>query len=1151
MEFFHNISTVAHYEAKTLRRSWFFRLFSIAAVVILTFMNIGIFSPIGDESWNTISIPSTLPLINLYLLNIGQAIVVIFLAADFLKRDKKLDTNEVLYTRPMSNFEYVTGKTLGILRLFISLDLLVLAIGLTINIISKRMSLDLASYLQYLLIIPIPTIVFSLGLAFILMSVVRNQAITFLLLLGYAAMNMFYLWFRAGSVFDYMAFGLPVFKSGMIGFENFSFILYQRLIYFSLGMAMVFGTILLFKRLPQSKIQKNIAVVLMLLFFCGFGYSLYKTLSVWQSGKDIKESVINTNRQYELKDFPNTIRASIDVVHKGMTIEATSDLLILNDNEANLGKYLFSLNPSLVVSKVSRGILELPFKREGHIIEVDPGRALAPGEKDSLRIIYSGSISEAFCYPNYADNIKDNPYRVAMVNVKKRQAFLTEDYVLLTPETHWYPVSGLNYYPSNPARVKVDFTRFSLTVKSDKGLIAASQGVPSDTNGTWSYRPDVPFTGLTLAMGKYITDTIKIDSVRYIMWHYKGNDYYKNDLSELKDTLKFLVSGLIRELETNFTVKYPFSTLSFVEAPVQFYSYPRKNTQTRAEVQPSLVFVPERLSTIDQAGFGKRFARQKKQMARNNQIITDKELQVRLFNNFIRNTFISGENYSFVNGSVINEPTRFRLGPSFYFFRNNFFSPEYPVINAVFESHLQKVNAPVRPQWVEMMSGNVSDNDKANIILKGKSFRELMAQNPGDDTIRTVLSVKGDYLFNLIRSKAGITEFNDWFKKYINDNSFKRINLHTFSNDINSKFGFEFFPYLNSWFNGKEQPGFMITGLQAREIVIEDRSRYQVSFIAANHENTGGLFNISFQSGGAGGSSSNQRANIVMSDRGGSMTMSVQGSGMEASGISRIVYLDPKEAKRVTIVTDRLPRTMIINTLFSKNLPGQINYPIDDIVKSRDKSFNLKEEEIKVTLPSFTEGNEMIVDNEDSGFVNLRKSDPSPLKKMLGVKRHQGESYGTIRQWNPPDFWQPIILSSYYGRYVRSAVYTRSGTGDKTVTWKGIISKPGYYDIYVYIGKVSNRVTVKGAGSGKSPQEIPAPGAPMASESDDPYSDLHYKVYHDDGVEDVTVDWKTADPEWNKIGTFYLSPDTVKVILTNQSQGPLVIGDAVKWVLQK
>jgi ABC-type transport system involved in multi-copper enzyme maturation permease subunit len=147
-----NIRTVARYEAKTLRRSWFFRLFSIGALFIFTMMNIGMFSPIGSESWEVISIPSSLPLINLYLLNIAQAIVVIFLAADFLKRDKKVDTNEVLYTRSMSNFEYVIGKSWGILRLFLSLNLVILAICLVINIVSKSMKVDFPSYFYYLLI---------------------------------------------------------------------------------------------------------------------------------------------------------------------------------------------------------------------------------------------------------------------------------------------------------------------------------------------------------------------------------------------------------------------------------------------------------------------------------------------------------------------------------------------------------------------------------------------------------------------------------------------------------------------------------------------------------------------------------------------------------------------------------------------------------------------------------------------------------------------------------------------------------------------------------------------------------------------------------------------------------------------------------------
>ncbi len=72
--------------------------------------------------------------------------------------------------------------------------------------------------------------------------------------------------------------------------------------------------------------------------------------------------------------------------------------------------------------------------------------------------------------------LKISPYRIAMLNVNKRQAFLEEKYVLLTPETHWYPVSSLNYYPSNPARIKIDFTKYILRIKTENGLTPVSQG---------------------------------------------------------------------------------------------------------------------------------------------------------------------------------------------------------------------------------------------------------------------------------------------------------------------------------------------------------------------------------------------------------------------------------------------------------------------------------------------------------------------------------------------------------------------------------------------------------------------------------------------------------------------------------------------------
>ncbi len=378
-------------------------------------------------------------------------------------------------------------------------------------------------------------------------------------------------------------------------------------------------------------------------------------------------------------------------------------------------------------------------------------------------------------------------------------------------------------------------------------LTPVAQGKMKTEDGFYVFSPQSPLTGLTLAIGDYRSDTLTVDSVRYITYYFSGHDYYKKDLSEIKDTLNQLVSGIMRDLETSFSTKYPFKTLCLLEVPVQFFSYPKMSTQTRAELQPSLVLLPEKLSTISNAGFRKRFTRQKKRMARNNQVITDKELQVRLFNDFIRNTFICGENFRFTNGVARNEPVRYRLGPSFYFFKNNFHSSEFPVINAVFESHLQKQTSPTG--GFRGMTRDLSENDRANLILKDASFKNILAKNPESDTIRAVVTVKGDYLFNLFRSKAGINEFNEWFRKYIDDHKFQSVDLLTFNKDMQERFGFEFYPYLYDWFNRKEQPGFLFTDLQATEIVVGERVRYLVTFTASNPEPVAGIFNISFRTG--------------------------------------------------------------------------------------------------------------------------------------------------------------------------------------------------------------------------------------------------------------------------------------------------------------
>ncbi|MDZ7378390.1 MAG: xanthan lyase, partial [candidate division KSB1 bacterium] len=233
----HNIWTVARFEIKTLLRSWFFRIFAGLAVVGLFVLNLLLLTNVGNSPWIFRGLPASVPYLNLSLLNVVQAVIAVFLASDFLKRDKKLDTTEVVYMRSMTNGDYVFGKTLGIFLVFLGLNLVVLLVAGIFHAAFSDLPFGIKPYLYYPLLISLPTLFYVFGLAFLLMSLIRNQAVTFVVLLGYIGLTLFVLGGKVHHLFDYMSFNVPLMYSDFVGFGDVGKILIHRGIYFCLGVS--------------------------------------------------------------------------------------------------------------------------------------------------------------------------------------------------------------------------------------------------------------------------------------------------------------------------------------------------------------------------------------------------------------------------------------------------------------------------------------------------------------------------------------------------------------------------------------------------------------------------------------------------------------------------------------------------------------------------------------------------------------------------------------------------------------------------------------------------------------------------------------------------------------------------------------------------
>ncbi|MCA1760989.1 MAG: ABC transporter permease, partial [Bacteroidales bacterium] len=399
-------------------------------------------------------------------------IIAVFLASDFLKRDKKLDTTEVIYMRSMTNGEYVIGKTWGNLQVFLVLNVMVVILALIFNLLAKGTSVSWVSYGVYLLAISVPTLVFIMGLSFLLMSIIRNQAITFVLILGYIGITLFLLQAKFYYIFDYMAFNIPMLNSDIVGFGNLETIIIHRGIYLFLGLGFIFATIFLLKRLPQSEATTWISLVFSIVFIAGGGYLAYNHINNFKITEKFRADVVELNNKYVEVKTPSTISQSINVQHKPETIEATSEMTLKNESIEAIQELIFSLNDGLQISSLKINGNETPFLREKHLVIVSDKVNLNPGEEIKVAFTYTGNINEALCYLDIEEEVIQEKYGKFVINVDKRYAFITPDYLLLTPETNWYPKTGVTYSTTNVGWSQPQFINFNLEVKTTEGLQA-------------------------------------------------------------------------------------------------------------------------------------------------------------------------------------------------------------------------------------------------------------------------------------------------------------------------------------------------------------------------------------------------------------------------------------------------------------------------------------------------------------------------------------------------------------------------------------------------------------------------------------------------------------------------------------------------------
>jgi ABC-type transport system involved in multi-copper enzyme maturation permease subunit len=1128
MKAIHNILTVSKYESKTLFRSWFFRIFSILSLLFVFLFNMGTQTSIGwPSNGDMVALPSMVPFINLYIINIAQAIIAVFLASDFLKRDKKLDTTEVIYMRSMTNADYVIGKTIGNVWVFFALNFVALAMVAVFNLTSPYTQFSLAPYFYYFLLISFPTLIFILGFSFFLMSVIKNQAVTFVILLGYIAATLFYLQNIYHYLFDYMAFHLPMTYSDFVGFGFLKDILIHRGIYLFLGLGFIGLTILLLQRLSQSPVVRKITLVFSIGFLSlglGLGFTYIHNID---SNDSYRAQMLELNNKYAKSPIVEVKKCDLILEHKGDEISGEAELTLGNQNNEPLSDFVLTLNPGLEITAVSGA----QFSREQQILKIRPDAPLQKGGELKIKISYKGTIDESFCYLDMNRERLELWLQRGNGIADKKHAFITPDYLLLTPETRWYPTAGISYSSEGLQWQTTQFSDFHLKVKTFNGLKAISQGKMVDEgNGSFDFSPETRLPQLSLAVGKYLTRSIVVDSLTYNLNFMAGHNNFDPYFKVLKDSLKPVIRDLRKTWEAKVRFSYPYQRLNLVEIPVQFCSFGHVWSGAGEQVQPETVYLPEGGFKLASANFPLQKKMTERWSGHDNQTISPRENEENYFKRFVNEVLLSSKTspQRMMGGGpgmriggqapTQEEINPYFIFPNYYTFVSYIKSDKYPIANRAIESYLSKAATETGNPFMRNMMG-LSDTEKGNIALQDASFSAILDKQDDPDVVSNVILTKSGFLFALMKGAVGPDKFDEFIYKFIEGRRFHSYSIEDLNEQLKSSFSMDLNQYLPSWYNSKTLPGYIVSKITTMKLKKDDQIKTMVSFIITNTENDPGAVSVTFRMGGGG------RGGFRM--RGG-------GGGGADDNIEKTVLINGKVSKKITYLFNREPRSMSVNTYASHNIPSSISQQFGKI--EIDEKLQAENAEEVVAYTEGVEPNEIILDNEDPGFMVSKPRTNSLIQRIFkpvdneaekkGLGKNKELKYKGLTFWNPPAEWTLSTNEQFYGKQIRSAYYLKGGNGDRKATWNIAIKAPGYYKVLAYIPKIR-------AGWGHDERV------------DEEYN---FTIFHDDGQDHQIVNMKDNDTGWLEIGSYHLSPDTVKIELSNLTKAASIYADAIKLV---
>lgn len=590
-----------------LIRTWFFVLVIAGLSVVSYFLEQFLFylemSAISSSAFETSS-PLLLPMEAFpefqFLISFG----IVFIAFDFLSRDKRARLEEVISTLPLTNLQIVFGRALGVSLLFYfviaaficSYYLLGAICEFALPSTGFRRP-ELVSTIATLVLDVFPYVLFWTATVMLVTALVRFRLIT--TAISIALMILFFWLQNSVPGFSQFFWGVSVLNSQLPSelapvFPS-SLLILQRGLLLLLACTFLYVVALQYPRLDRRNRTSYLAYVSAM-------------AAIWFGGvaavNELRWSPVDEHRDFYNAHNTQTNLPVIDVVamngtidiHPAESIEIDIDLAV-NVNEA-VDPVVFSLNPGYEIEQVSLNDESIPFTFEYGVLLVQPSIPVLEERAFVLNVRAKGRLNPDFAYleSRSASNLSLDEIKRRSVAHGTHASINHKDYVALMPAVAWYPMPGNHLYRDPTQSRPRDFFEIDLAVSVPEDWYVGGPGktnIESQRgNNVFKFTPKSPVHQVALFTSEFERRTTNVDGIEFELLvspaSVRNIDLFAPIVQELKDEIS---EFLRRSRELGFN--YPFEAFSVIEVPNYLHTFVQSTHNPSTRTQPGMFLLRE------------------------------------------------------------------------------------------------------------------------------------------------------------------------------------------------------------------------------------------------------------------------------------------------------------------------------------------------------------------------------------------------------------------------------------------------------------------------------------------------------------------------------------------------------------------------------